>query len=373
MSNNLLTALHSKHLALNAKMAPFAGFEMPLQYSTVKEEVAAVRTNIGMFDVGHMGEFEITGNEAYNFVEYLLPNDFINAGSDKAIYSPLCRENGTIIDDLIAYKLGPNRVLLCVNASNIEKDWEWISNQAKKFDCTITNCSDQYSLIAIQGPKSESILNRLDVVPTGEHPFEHYSVRTIEQDGNELIIARTGYTGEEGVELFGTHHNISTLWDQLLEQGVTPCGLVARDVLRLEAGFPLYGNELSDLLTPLDTGLKWTVRPDKNDFLGKKALCSDNSELPKYRQIRLLLEQGVPRAGYPVLNSQNEEVGKVTSGTLSPTLGKGIALASILNEKFSIAESYSVQIRNRTQPATRYKKPFITGDYKLWNTKLPKS
>jgi aminomethyltransferase len=370
MCENKVTALNKKHLALNAKMAPFAGFMMPLQYTTVKQEVAAVRQQVGVFDVSHMGEFELKGPDAYRFIDFVLTNNFLQAGDGKAVYSPLCRDNGTIIDDLIAYKISPTRVLLCVNAANIEKDWGWIESKLAGFDCKMVNRSEEYSLIAIQGPGSESLLAKLNLMPDEE--FDHYSVKTIKQGDDEIIIARTGYTGEEGVELFASHQMICTIWDKLMDEDVTPCGLVARDVLRLEAGFPLYGNELNDELTPLDCGLKWTVRAEKERFVGREALC-DTQKPPKYRQIRLLLDRGVPRNNYPVLNSMQEEVGEVTSGTQSPTLNKGIALASILNNKFSTTESYSIKIRDKIYPAERYKKPFITGGYKPWNLRPQKS
>ncbi|MBT7669566.1 MAG: glycine cleavage system aminomethyltransferase GcvT, partial [Bdellovibrionales bacterium] len=234
MSKEQLTLLHKNHLALGAKMAPFAGFMMPLQYSTIKQEVEAVRNNAGIFDVGHMGEFEVVGPDAYAFVDYLITNNFLTAGDLKAVYSPLCREDGTIIDDLIAYKVDFDHVLLCVNAANIEKDWEWITSQQKGFNCVLKNSSNNYSLIALQGPNSEQLLNKLNLMPTGE--FEHYSVRKLLWNGEEIIVARTGYTGEEGVELFAQGQAICQIWDKLIKLNVTPCGLIARDVLRLEAG-----------------------------------------------------------------------------------------------------------------------------------------
>ncbi len=247
------TSLYQKHLNLKAKMAPFAGYQMPLQYSSPREEVIAVRQSIGIFDVSHMGEFMVEGQEAVSFVDNLLTNDFANAGLNKAVYSPLCREDGSVVDDLIAYRIGKNKILICVNASNISKDWEWINNACKNFDCTITDMSSDYSLIAVQGPKVEDTFNKIGLTTSTELPY--YGVTTTQYNNQEIITSRTGYTGEDGFEIFCSHETANDLWNTLIEHGAIPCGLVARDVLRLEVCFPLYGNELSDHLNPLDSDL----------------------------------------------------------------------------------------------------------------------
>lgn len=354
-----LTSLHNKHVNLGAKMAPFAGFDMPLQYSSVKEEVIAVRSNCGVFDVSHMGEFLCVGEDAEKFVDFMVTNDFLGAGTNKAVYSPLCRENGTVIDDLIAYKLSHGRVLICVNASNIEKDWDWFNEFVGDFDCTLTNLSSEYSLLAIQGPKTEQILKDLEIIDSTEFPY--YSVKESEFNGNELILARTGYTGEDGFEIFCSHKFAGELWDKLLSVGVAPCGLAARDVLRVEVCYPLYGHEITDDITPLDAGLKWTVKLNKPEFIGKQALSDYQA---KYTLVKLALEKGIPREGYEVLNAADEIIGKVTSGTMSVTANKGVAICQIEANKNPKDKNYKIRIRKNDFEATYYAKAFVTGGHK---------
>lgn len=353
------TSLHEEHVSLNAKMAPFAGFDMPLQYSSVKEEVLAVRNHAGVFDVSHMGEFLVEGADAVKFVDFIVTNDFQNAENLKAVYSPLCRENGTVIDDLIAYKLGDNRVLICVNASNIQKDWEWISSKISHFSCTIKNQSDDYSLLALQGPDAEKIIKELGILTAVDFPY--YSILETSFEGEKLIIARTGYTGEDGFEVFSSHAFAKSFWKKLLSLGVKPCGLAARDVLRLEVCYPLYGHELNDEITPLDAGLGWTVKLSKESFIGKSALVEYK---PRYQLVKLSLERGIPREGYDVLDASNTIIGKVTSGTMSVVTGKGIALALIQKNKNPTDKKYIINIRNTNYEANFHTKAFITGGHK---------
>lgn len=353
------TSLHNKHLELGAKMAAFAGFDMPLQYSSVKEEVLTVRNEAGIFDVSHMGEFFVTGPDAVKFVDYIVTNDFAGSEMLKAVYSPLCRQDGTVIDDLISYKLAEDRVLICVNASNIEKDWNWISAQTSGFDIVLENKSDSYSLIAAQGPKIEAIFRDVKLLDNAEFPY--YSIVEREFDGEKIIIARTGYTGEDGFEVFAGHKLIATLWDKLLDNGAKPCGLAARDVLRVEVCYPLYGHEISDELTPLDAALKWTVKTDKENFIGKEALVGLTS---KYRLIKLSLEKGIPRDGYSVLNMNDEVVGSVSSGTMSVVTGKGIALCLVEREKFPADKKFKINIRKNNIEAIYHTKAFVNGGHK---------
>lgn len=353
------TSLHEEHLSLNAKMAPFAGFDMPIQYTSVKDEVLAVRNDAGIFDVSHMGEFLVEGPEAISFVDFIITNDFKNAEMKKAVYSPLCRENGTVIDDLIAYKLSDEKVFICVNASNIEKDWNWISDKAANFQCKLSNLSDFYSLVAIQGPKSESILAALHLLPSGEFPY--YSIAELQYESSPVIVARTGYTGEDGFEIFGSHQTIKSLWKATLANGARPCGLAARDVLRLEVCYPLYGHELNDEITPLDAALKWTVKEHKEAFIGKTALINYT---PKFQLIKLSLEKGIPREGYSVLNSHLEIIGKVTSGTMSVVTGKGIAFCLIEKDKMPQDKKFSITIRNTNYEASLHSKAFVNGGHK---------
>jgi len=354
----LKTHLYDEHVKLNAKIVPFAGWDMPVQYTSVKDEVLAIRNNVGVFDVSHMGEFFVEGKDAEQFVDYLVTNDIIGAPTGKAIYSPLCRDNGTVIDDLIVYKLAPGRVLICVNASNIDKDFLWIKSQLHGFDCTLKNKSDEYSLLALQGPKSYQILKPL----LKELPdLEYYSVFETQFEGAPVIIARTGYTGEDGFEVFGDHACIKHLWQIFMNNGVVPCGLAARDVLRLEVCYPLYGHELNDELNPYDAGLGWTVKGQKPRFIGKAALADKKAH---YKLFKLTLDRGIPREGYQVLNGKNEVIGIITSGSMSVVTNKGIAFARIQIDKVPVDEVFLVDIRQKPYAAQLVKKPFVTGGHK---------
>jgi aminomethyltransferase len=356
MTNLRRTSLYEEHLRLNAKIVPFAGWEMPVQYTSVKDEALAVRNAAGVFDVSHMGEFFLEGPEAEAFADYLVTNDVAGAQVGKAIYSPLCRENGTVIDDLIVYKLAPGRVLICVNASNIQKDFDWIRSRHQGFNCELRNASDEFSLIALQGPRSSEMLKRL----IRDLPdLEYYSVFESSFDSRPIIIARTGYTGEDGFEVFGGHETIAALWTGLTRAGVVPCGLAARDVLRLEVCYPLYGHELNDETTPYDAGLGWTVKLSKENFIGKEALTPKPA---KKKLVKLKLDKGIPREGYKVMNGKGEAVGVVTSGSMSVVLNTGIALASI--DRGYTEEEYSIDIRGKAYPATLVKQPFVNGGHK---------
>ena len=355
------TSLYDEHVALNAKIVDFAGWDMPIQYKNLKEEVKAIRENIGVFDVSHMGEFFVEGNEALKFVDHLVTNDISGAENLKAIYSPLCREDGSIIDDLIVYKISNSKLMICVNAANIEKDFNWIDKHSKDFDVTISDKSEKYSLLAVQGPKTFEVLKSLNL-ETDLKDIEYYSLQ-IDQPENDtpVIFARTGYTGEDGFEIFGPHEYIKSIWKQLMDKGVTPCGLGSRDVLRLEVCYPLYGNELSDKVTPLDSTLKWTVKLNKNSFIGKDFLAN---YVPKSRLIKFTLDKGIPREGYSILDDKGNKIGSVTSGTMSVVLGVGIAIARVDKEKFDKDSTYFVEIRNKKLPINLKTKPFITGGHK---------
>jgi aminomethyltransferase len=354
------TALFEEHIALNAKIVDFAGWQMPIQYINLKDEVKAIREDVGVFDVSHMGEFFIEGPEAISFIDHMVTNDISNAEIFKAIYSPLCREDGTIIDDLIVYKLSETRVMICVNASNIEKDFNWFEKHVSSFDCSLANKSEEFSLIAIQGPNTIKTLKKLNL-GFELKDISYYSIQEETFENSPVLLARTGYTGEDGFEIFGSHEYIKSLWSQMMEADVKPCGLGARDVLRLEVCYPLYGNELTDQITPLDAGLKWTVKMDKKDFLGKKAL---STYLPKYRLIKVMLDKGIPREGYPLESVDGQKLGEITSGTMSVVLGKGIALARVDKNLYSPDAQIVVDIRGRKFPAYINKKPFVAGGHK---------
>ena len=351
-----VTSLHGHHLELKARMVSFAGFEMPIQYSSIKEEVLAVRNRVGIFDVSHMGEFFVEGKDAVSFVDFLLCNDFVRTPVNQALYSPLCREDGTVIDDLIAYKLSSERVLLCVNACNIQKDWDWISSHRGSFAVTLSNVSEQLSMIAVQGPDAEHTL-RKGLLLEENRDIPYYGAYELDPP---VILSRTGYTGEDGFEIFADHETIQKIWKRLCEEGAVPCGLAARDVLRLEVAYPLYGHELTDDITPLDAGLKWTVcLAHERSFIGKEALAAYT---PRYRQIKLLLPKGIPREGHPIEGEGGAEVGVVTSGTHSIVLGQGIALGRV--GRGLVEKELYVKIRGRPYRAEHIKKPFVRGGHK---------
>jgi aminomethyltransferase len=357
---SLKTSLFEEHVSLGAKIVEFADWQMPIQYKNLKEEVIAVRDSVGVFDVSHMGEFFIEGKQALDFVDHLVTNDIKNAEISKAIYSPLCREDGTIIDDLIVYKISNEKLMICVNASNIKKDFDWMNSHLSSFDCTLINRSDDFSLLAIQGPKTFETLSQLDLNFQIEDN-DYYSIQIGSDDKTPILLARTGYTGEDGFEVFGPHEFIKALWKQLMDAGVKPCGLGARDVLRLEVGYPLYGNELDETVTPLDTGLKWTVKMSKPSFIGKQALQDYQA---KTQSIKLILDKGIPREGYVIENSQAQEIGTITSGTMSVCLKKGIAFARVDKNLYGPEEEIIVNIRGKKYSATRTKKPFVAGGHK---------
>ena len=355
------TALYEAHTELGAKIVDFAGWDMPIQYKNLKNEVLQVRDNVGVFDVSHMGEFFISGTDTIRFLDELVTNDVKNAELLKAIYSPLCREDGTIIDDLIVYKLTQTEVMICVNAANIEKDLSWISSKAHGYNVKIEDKSKLYSLIAVQGPKTFEVLSTIELGSKLED-IPYYSIQTTDLSQDvPVLFARTGYTGEDGFEIFGSHEYIKNIWNQLINKGVEPCGLGARDVLRLEVCYPLYGHELNDEVTPLDSGLRWTVKLNKDHFFGKEALVAYE---PKSRLIKFTIDKGVPRAGYKIVNSKKESIGFVTSGTMSPCLGLGIAIARIDKDQYNPKETYSIEIRNKIVPINIVKKSFVTGGHK---------
>lgn len=349
------------HKALGAKLLDFAGWEMPIQYKNLKQEVIAVRENCGVFDVSHMGEFFVTGSEAVKFVDELVTNDIKNADLLKAIYSPLCREDGTIIDDLIVYKLTETNLMICVNAGNIDKDFNWIKEKSKSYSVELTNRSDDYSLIAVQGPNTYKVLKSLSL-ETELKDIPYFSIQTTDLTAaTPILFARTGYTGEDGFEVFGPHEYIKNVWTQLMDAGVEPCGLGSRDVLRLEVCFPLYGHELNDDVTPIESGLKWTVKLNKPAFIGKETLSLNkiSSQL-----IKFTLDKGIPRDGYNIINSNKEKIGFVTSGTMSVSLNKGIGIARVIKEKYNKDETYEIEIRNNSYPINITTKAFVSGGHK---------
>jgi len=357
MKKTTLHEVHSKEL--KAKMAPFAGFSMPILYTSAKNEINAVRKTAGVFDVSHMGEFFIHGKETAQFINYIITNDYEAAPVNKAVYSPICNDEGKIIDDLIVYKISQNSSLVCVNAANIDKDWEWFSSRAKHFDVSIQNKSNEYSLLALQGPKSESIL--LEMYPEFAENIKNTPYYGLFSPTNSsLIFARTGYTGEDGFEIFSLNKDVGDIWSKLVKNGATPCGLAARDTLRLEVCYPLYGKELDEGHTPKESSLGWALKKGDVNYIGKSSI---ENKVIESKIIKLSLQNLIPRESYRVFIGE-QDIGHITSGTFSPTISQGIALARVKNIKNIKEEDLLIEIRGKKYPATYHSKPFYSGEKK---------
>ena len=357
------TPLYAEHVALNAKIVPFAGYEMPVQYPAgITAEHQAVRTAAGLFDVSHMGEFMVRGERALEFVQYITTNDASKIEVGQAQYSTLCNENGFLLDDLLVYRFA-DHYMLVVNGANHDKDWAWVSRFAERFGVELEDRTDDIALLALQGPKAQAILARLT-----EHDLDsirYYRFAEGKVDGIDAIISRTGYTGEDGFELYVAADDAAALWRRLLEagagDGLIPTGLGCRDSLRLEMGYALYGNDLDEARTPLEAGLAWVTKLDKGDFVGRDALRRQKEEGVKVRLAGFRLrERGFPRHGYPV-EFAGDRSGEVTSGTLSPTLGYGVGLAYVPVEAAKPGTEIGIVIRDRAVPAEVVRPPFHTG------------
>lgn len=353
------TALYEKHLSLNAKMIEYAGFQMPLQYKGISEEHLAVRHQFGIFDVSHMGEFLIEGKEALPFVNYLITNT-ISENFEKVTYSLMCDEHGFVVDDLLVYPINPEKILLVVNAGNTEKDFDWVEKQTKNFDVTAINASIEYSQIAIQGPLSiEKIKNILDEDVTD---LKFMTYRFVKIQGEDVIVSRTGYTGEDGFEVYGPHHIVTQIWDKTIEAGAQPCGLGARDTLRFEANLPLYGHEISESINPIEAGLGFAVKLDK-DFIGKDALVNYKQD-PKRKIVGLeLLERNIPRADYEVYH-HDEIIGHVTTGYLLPEVETPLALVLVDKTYSELGTLLHVKIRNKLVLGRVRNRKFYDKNYK---------
>jgi aminomethyltransferase len=358
------TPLNSLHRQLKARMVDFGGWEMPVQYSGVIAEHQAVRTAAGLFDVSHMGEIEVSGSGAQDFLQNVTTNDLTKLANGQVQYSALCYEHGGVVDDLTLYRFSSEHFMLCVNAANISKDLAWLQSLASSgnyTDLNISDCSDDYGLLALQGPLAQSLLALLTSVNLNELTYYHFSPGTVA--GIDLLISRTGYTGEDGFELFCPADATAALWHALMQAGyplgLIPCGLGARDTLRLEKGYALYGHEISADILPLEARLGWITNLDKGDFVGRAALLKAR-ELGIPRQLigLKLTVPGVPRQGYPVL-CDGSEVGFVTSGTSSPTLKQGIALALVDRKVVAGGQSWQIEIRQSPKDADKVALPFV--------------
>jgi len=354
------TALTSTHEALGAKMVPFAGFNMPVQYEGVNAEHETVRNAVGVFDVSHMGEFLIEGEHALELIQKVTSNDAEKLTIGKAQYSCLPNDHGGIVDDLIVYKVKELTYLLVVNASNIEKDWNWIQSK-NDVGATMRNLSDDYSLLAIQGPKAVEAMQSLSSHDLSAIPFYNFIVGDF-AGIEHVIISATGYTGSGGFEIYCKNSEVKQVWDKVFEAGakygIKPIGLAARDTLRLEMGYCLYGNDIDDTTSPIEAGLGWVTKFTKK-FTNSEALEAEKANGPKRKLVAFELdERGVPRHGYDIVDDNGNKIGEVTSGTMAPSLNKGIGMGYVTTDFSKVGSKINIQIRKNAIPATIVKPPF---------------
>lgn len=357
MKNTALTHIHEQ---LGAKMVPFAGYNMPVQYEGVNAEHETVRNSVGVFDVSHMGEFFLKGENALALIQKVTTNDASKIAVGKAQYSCLPNKDGGIVDDLIIYRMAENEYMLVVNASNIEKDWNWIS-QFNDLGVEMTNKSDEYSLLAIQGPKAAEAMQSLTEINLTEMPYYSFQVATF-AGVNGVIISATGYTGSGGFEIYFKNEVAEQVWAKVFEAGasfgIKPIGLAARDTLRLEMGFCLYGNDIDDTTSPFEAGLGWITKFDK-EFTNSENLKKEKEQGPTRKLIGFeLIERGIPRHGYEIVDANGKVIGKVTSGTQSPSLNKGIGLGYVTIENAKADTEIFIRIRKNDVAAKIVKTPF---------------
>lgn len=360
MENLKTTPLHSRHIEAGAVMSPFGGFDMPIEYAGIVEEHEAVRRRVGMFDVSHMGEVTVEGPDAERFVNHIFTND-VSRLTDGAIqYGMMLYDDGGTVDDLLVYRQLPQRFLLVINASNIDKDVAWIMSHTDGFDVRVNNVSDIWAEIAIQGPEAESTMR--DVLGIDASSLGFYTFLTL-PDGS--IVSRTGYTGEDGFELYTIPAAAEDAWMRLLDAGVQPCGLGCRDTLRFEAGLPLYGDELSEEITPVMAGLGLFVKLDKTDFIGRDAIAAQKAEGPARKIVGLEIEgPAIARHGYEIMDSEGNTIGTVTTGYRSISLGRNLAMALVDSRYAALGTELKVRVRRKTFPAKVIKKRFYTPNYK---------
>ena len=353
------TCLYDKHVALGALMSPFGGFIMPIQYAGIAPEHMAVREKVGLFDVSHMGEVTVRGKDAERYVQHIFTNDIAGAPVGKIYYGMMCYENGGTVDDLLVYKMGDNDFFLVINASNIDKDWAWMQQHAAGFDIDLQNRSDFYGQIAVQGPESEHIVETVLGLACAELTF--YTCKQI----GEVIISRTGYTGEDGFEIYASHDYIRECWDKLIAAGVQPCGLGCRDTLRFEVGLPLYGDELSQDITPVMAGLSLFVKFDKPEFVGREALLKQKTEGPAKKLVGIeLFDKAIPRHGYTVLNKEGAPIGEVTTGYHTLSTDKSVCMALVDAQYAKLDTEVEIQIRKKVFAGKVVKKQFYNKNYK---------
>lgn len=356
--NNKRTCLYDKHVALGALISPFGGFDMPIQYSNITDEHQAVRQHCGVFDVSHMGEVLVSGTDAERYVNHIFTNNVEGLAVGKTLYGMMCYENGGVVDDLLVYKMADDRFFLVINAANIDKDWAWIQLQAEGFNVTLDNQSDYYGQLAVQGPEAERIMEEILNLPCSELTF--YTFKTM----GDVIVSRTGYTGEDGFEIYATPDYINQCWDKLMAAGVTPCGLGCRDTLRFEVGLPLYGDELSAEITPIMAGLGMFVKLDKEEFVGRDALAKQKAEGVAQKLVGIeLQDKAIPRHGYTVMKD-GQPIGTVTTGYHTISTDKSVCMALIDSQYAPLGTELEVQIRKKVFPGTVVKKRFYDKHYK---------
>ena len=345
------TPLFDRHKALGAKLVPFAGWEMPVQYTGIREEHQAVRTGVGVFDVSHMGEIETRGRNAAGLLQRLVSNDVRRIPEGGAQYSVLCRDDGGILDDLFTYRLADEHFLTVTNAANHEPDFRWFEQHASEFDADVHDCASYYAMLAVQGPEAPALVRALS---DGRLPARfHCCQRDIA--GVPMLVASTGYTGEDGVELLMDGDRAPQVWDAIVAAGATPAGLGARDTLRLEVCYPLYGNDLSVDRGPIEAGLGWAAK-EATGFIGSEAVARTRAQGPREKLAPFVIDgQGIPRPGNPVVGG-----GEVTSGTMSPSLGVGIGMAYVPTDRAAPDTRLEIDVRGKTRPAVVKRKPLYT-------------
>jgi aminomethyltransferase len=352
------TPLHDVHVRAGARMVPFGGWEMPVQYAGVIEEHRAVRSALGLFDISHMGEFEVSGSGALAAVQRLTTNDAASLEVGQVQYSLLCTPAGGIVDDLTLYRLAPDRFMLVVNAANIDKDWHWVTGHGT--GAAWKDVSAETALLAVQGPRAEGLVGRLAEVAVSGIPYYHFARGAVA--GVPALISRTGYTGEDGFELYVPAAGAERLWHALMEagapDGIRPIGLGARDTLRLEMKFALYGNDIDETTNPLEAGLGWVVKPAKGDFIGRAAIEDVRARGVSRKLVGFeMLERAVPRHGYRILKDE-VDVGAATSGSFSPSLERGIGLGYVRADLAAVGTEIAIDIRGQAQPARVARTPF---------------
>ncbi len=357
MKNTALTHVHEK---LGAKMVPFAGYNMPVQYEGVNAEHETVRTGVGVFDVSHMGEFFLKGENALALIQKVTSNDASKLVDGKAQYSCLPNNDGGIVDDLIVYKIADNHYMLVVNASNIEKDWNWISSH-NDLGVEMINASDEYSLLAIQGPKAAAAMQSLTSIDLANMPYYSFQIGDFAGVSN-VTVSATGYTGSGGFEIYFKNEDAETIWNKVFEAGavfgIKPIGLAARDTLRLEMGFCLYGNDINDTTSPLEAGLGWITKFDKEFTNSANLKAQKEAGVTKKLVGFELIERGIPRHDYEIVDANGNNIGIVTSGTMAPSLGKGIGMGYVKTEFAAVDSDIFIKIRNNNVAAKVVKMPF---------------